>query len=182
MEAKSHAKLTYEEGTSRELIVADDTRPHVALASGGMELIIFNAAAGKAGSRGADKGACSTKRVIGSRDLARYYRQKPKPMGDSNTRLVASVLARYRAMGLATRQLGWRTAEQQQQLKQESSHVFYSTFPLPVLQISSHGAGNAAAGVADRRAAATDEAEGCNGKGSGEVRALPHECGHEQQH
>ncbi|CAI7927062.1 unnamed protein product [Closterium sp. NIES-54] len=186
MEAKSHAKLRYGDGsgvaeeeledfydfsTSRELIVADDTRPHVALTSGGMELIIFNAAAGKAGSRGADKGACGTKRVIGSRDLARYYRQKPKPTGDSNTRLVASVLARYRAMGLATRQLGWRTAEQQQQLKQESSHVFYSNFPfpLPVLQISSHGAGNAAAGVADRRAAATDEAEGCNGKGPGEL-------------
>ncbi|CAI5978607.1 unnamed protein product [Closterium sp. NIES-65] len=114
MEAKSHAKLrygdgsgvaeeeledfydfstSYEEGTSRELIVADNDRPHVALTSGGMELIIFNAAAGK-GSRGADKGACGTKRVIGSRDLARYYRQKPKPTGDSNTRLVASVLAR----------------------------------------------------------------------------------------
>ncbi|CAI7836434.1 unnamed protein product [Closterium sp. NIES-53] len=142
MEAKSHAKLrygdgsgvaeeeledfydfstSYEEGTSRELIVADDTRPHVALTSGGMELIIFNAAAGKAGSRGADKGACGTKRVIGSRDLARYYRQKPKPTGDSNTRLVASVLARYRAMGLATRQLGWRTAEQQQQMKQKDA-------------------------------------------------------------
>ncbi|CAI5511962.1 unnamed protein product [Closterium sp. Naga37s-1] len=111
---------SYEEGTSRELIVADETRPHVALTSGGMELIIFNAAAGK-GSRGADKGACGTKRVIGSRDLARYYRQKPKPTGDSNTRLVASVLARYRAMGLATRQLGWRTPEQQQQMKQKDA-------------------------------------------------------------
>ncbi|CAI6005274.1 unnamed protein product [Closterium sp. NIES-64] len=141
MEAKSHAKLrygdgsgvaeeeledfydfstSYEEGTSRELIVADNDRPHVALTSGGMELIIFNTAAGK-GSRGADKGACGTKRVIGSRDLARYYRQKPKPTGDSNTRLVASVLARYRAMGLATRQLGWRTAEQQQQQKQKDA-------------------------------------------------------------
>ncbi|GJP33510.1 hypothetical protein CLOM_g18044 [Closterium sp. NIES-68] len=141
MEAKSHGKLrygdgsgiaeeeledfydfskSYEEGTSRELIVADDVRPHVALTSGGMELIIFNAAAGK-GGRGADKGACGTKRVIGSRDLARYYRQRPKPTGDSNTRLVASVLAKYRAMGLATRQLGWRTAEQQQQLKQRDA-------------------------------------------------------------
>ncbi|CAI5983118.1 unnamed protein product [Closterium sp. NIES-64] len=116
----SSPSASYEEGTSRELIVADNDRPHVALTSGGMELIIFNTAAGK-GSRGADKGACGTKRVIGSRDLARYYRQKPKPTGDSNTRLVASVLARYRAMGLATRQLGWRTAEQQQQQKQKDA-------------------------------------------------------------
>ena len=74
---------------STDLVLADEARrPHVTLTSGGMELIIHRPAGG--GSSGA--GARSS--VIGCREWARYYRQKPRPSAESNSRELANVVSR----------------------------------------------------------------------------------------
>ncbi|KAL8063682.1 hypothetical protein ABFX02_01G042700 [Erythranthe guttata] len=112
MEAKSHCKVHYGDGSEdeeaeledfydysssyadvngKQLVAADDIQNGIELGSGGSELII---------TRREDDGAVLTK-MLGSREYLRYYRQKPRPT-PANSALTNALAARYKTMGLAT--------------------------------------------------------------------------------
>lgn len=110
MISKSHCKLQYgHEGVEEELedfydfsssyakeegseMVLTDSAP-VLLSSGGTELIVRH-----------DTEKKRSLKIIGSREFARYYKQRPPPSDKRDGILVNSLVARYRSMGLATRQ------------------------------------------------------------------------------
>ncbi|MCO5571468.1 hypothetical protein L7F22_025208 [Adiantum nelumboides] len=110
MLSKSHCKLHYgDEGVEEELedfydfsssfateggsqMVVAETVP-ISLSSGGSELIIRH-----------DTSSKHSIKIIGSREFARYYKQRPRPSDNRDGVLVNSLVARYRSMGLATRQ------------------------------------------------------------------------------
>lgn len=128
---KSHCKLRYGDGegiaeeeledfydfsssyktTSTELVAHQ--QPSVSLTSGGHELVIND-----------DDG--SMKR-IGSRDMARYFKQRPAPTDDRNGIMVNALVARYRSMGLATQEQKWRARnkpeEQQRRASQRAEYI-----------------------------------------------------------
>lgn len=132
---KSHCKLRYGdgEGTAEEELedfydfsssykttAAENAvvvhEPLVALASGGHELVI----------KSSDEEKGSTKR-IGSRDMARYFRQRPAPTDNRNGVMVNALVARYRSMGLATQEQKWRLRnkpeEQQRKASQRAEYI-----------------------------------------------------------
>lgn len=134
---KSHCKLRYGDGegiaeeeledfydfsssyktaeSSQILAVHDGAKPLVSLASGGHELVIKS---------GDEDG--SMKRV-GSRDMARYFRQRPAPTDNRNGVMVNALVARYRSMGLATQEQKWRMRnkpeEQQRKASQRAEYI-----------------------------------------------------------
>ncbi|KAG0584255.1 hypothetical protein KC19_3G196900 [Ceratodon purpureus] len=134
---KSHCKLRYGDGegiaeeeledfydfsssyktaeSSQVLALHDGANPLVSLASGGHELVIKS---------GDDEG--SVKR-IGSRDMARYFRQRPAPTDNRNGMMVNALVARYRSMGLATQEQKWRLRnkpeEQQRKASQRAEYI-----------------------------------------------------------
>jgi pre-60S factor REI1 len=61
----------------------------------------------------------SGRKVLGSREFARYYRQRPKPQDNRRSVVVNTIIAQYRSMGLATKTSTppavERAAERQQQ-------------------------------------------------------------------
>ena len=134
---KSHCKLRYGDGegiaeeeledfydfsssyktaeSSQVLALHDGANPLVSLASGGHELVIKS---------GDDEG--SVKR-IGSRDMARYFKQRPAPTDNRNGMMVNALVARYRSMGLATQEQKWRLRnkpeEQQRKASQRAEYI-----------------------------------------------------------
>eukprot|EP00899_Mesostigma_viride_P022637 jgi/Mesvir1/3558/Mv12024-RA.1 len=116
MASKSHCKMRYgDEETAEEFedfydfeksnedgdgdvgmqLVAADAEPEVEVTAG-LELVLTRP--------GGDA------KVLGHRDYARYYKQKPKPRETHEGVLVNELLARYRALGVATRFEGQRAA------------------------------------------------------------------------
>lgn len=134
---KSHCKLRYGDGegiaeeeledfydfsrsykaaeSSQELALHDEAKPLVSLASGGHELVIKS---------GDEEG---TMKRIGSRDMARYFRQRPAPTDNRNGVMVNALVARYRSMGLATQEQKWRVRnkpeEQQRKASQRAEYI-----------------------------------------------------------
>ena len=134
---KSHCKLRYGDGegiaeeeledfydfsssyktaeVSQALTLHDGAKPLVSLASGGHELVITS---------GEEDG--SAKR-IGSRDMARYFRQRPAPTDNRNGMMQNALVARYRSMGLATQEQKWRLRnkpeEQQRKASQRAEYI-----------------------------------------------------------
>ncbi|XP_051137106.1 cytoplasmic 60S subunit biogenesis factor REI1 homolog 1 isoform X2 [Andrographis paniculata] len=111
MEAKSHCKVHYGDGTEEEeaeleefydysssyvdaegkqLVTVGDTQNTVELGSGGSELII---------TRTSDRSTVT--KMLGSREFLKYYRQKPRPT-PANGAITAALASRYKSMGLAT--------------------------------------------------------------------------------
>ncbi|KAK4487807.1 hypothetical protein RD792_005503 [Penstemon davidsonii] len=111
MEAKSHCKVHYGDGSEdeeaeleefydysssyvdadgKQLVTVDGMQNSVELGSGGAELIITKQ----------NDGTRLTK-MLGSREYLRYYRQKHRPT-PANSAITAAVAARYKSMGLAT--------------------------------------------------------------------------------
>ncbi|KAH6836384.1 Zinc finger protein 622 [Perilla frutescens var. hirtella] len=111
MEAKSHCKVHYGDGSEdeeaeleefydysssyvdtdgKQLVAVGDVQNGVALGSGGSELVITRQ----------NNGATLTK-MLGSRDYLRYYRQKPRPTA-LHSEITAALAARYKSMGLTT--------------------------------------------------------------------------------
>ncbi|KAG6548837.1 hypothetical protein Mapa_009599 [Marchantia paleacea] len=115
MVSKSHCKLRYGDGEGaaeeeleeyydfsssyvgpdgKQLVkIEDGDDAPAVLISGGLELML----------KGDDAEGKAT-RTIGSRELFRYYKQKPKPSDQRDGMVVNAVIARYRSMGLATRE------------------------------------------------------------------------------
>ncbi|KAL2633031.1 hypothetical protein R1flu_004510 [Riccia fluitans] len=115
MISKSHCKLRYGDGEGAaeeeledfydfsssyvspdgmQLIkVEDGENAPAVLTSGGLELMLKG-----------DETEGKASKTIGSRELFRYYKQKPKPSDQRDGMVVNAVIARYRSMGLATRE------------------------------------------------------------------------------
>lgn len=112
MEAKSHCKVHYGDGSEEEeaelevfydysssfvdeegkqLVAVDDMQKDVELGSGGSELIITRRI-----------GGTTLTKMIGSREFLIYYRQKPRPTPANSALTAAKLASRYRSMGLAT--------------------------------------------------------------------------------
>lgn len=112
MEAKSHCKVHYGDGSEEEeaelevfydysssfvdeegqqLVAVDDMQKDVELGSGGSELIITRRI-----------GGTTLTKMIGSREFLIYYRQKPRPTPANSAITAAKLASRYRSMGLAT--------------------------------------------------------------------------------
>ncbi|KAG0583796.1 hypothetical protein KC19_3G163700 [Ceratodon purpureus] len=134
---KSHCKLRYGDGegiaeeeledfydfsssyktaeSSQVLALHDGANSLVSLASGGHELVIKS---------GDDEGLVKR---IGSRDMARYFRQRPAPTDNRNGMMVNALVARYRSMGLATQEQKWRLRnkpeEQQRKASQRAEYI-----------------------------------------------------------
>ncbi|KAH6559635.1 hypothetical protein KP509_1Z001300 [Ceratopteris richardii] len=81
------SSYTSEEGF--EMMVAEV--PPIELSTVGSELIIRQEAPEK-----------HSVKIIGSREFARYYKQRPRPSDSRDAVLVNSIVARYRNMGLVT--------------------------------------------------------------------------------
>lgn len=133
MISKSHCKLWYadgdEEGAEEELeefydfsssymvegqdyqLVAvrdSDMEAPVSLTSGGLELVL-KSTEGK------------PSRTIGSRELFRYYKQRPRPSETRNEVLVNAVVAKYRSLGVATLQPGFSKLRQTEEMRKRPS-------------------------------------------------------------
>ncbi|KAL3694708.1 hypothetical protein R1sor_008359 [Riccia sorocarpa] len=115
MISKSHCKLRYGDGEGAaeeeledfydfsssyvgpdgmQLVKVDDGEDAPAvLVSGGLELMLKG-----------DETEGKLSRTIGSRELFRYYKQRPKPSDQRDGMVVNAIIARYRSMGLATRE------------------------------------------------------------------------------
>ncbi|XP_073144709.1 cytoplasmic 60S subunit biogenesis factor REI1 homolog 1 [Henckelia pumila] len=112
MEAKSHCKVHYGDGSEEEeaelevfydysssfvdeegkqLVAVDDMQKDVELGSGGSELFITRRISGT-----------TLTKMIGSREFLIYYRQKPRPTPTNRAITAATLASRYRSMGLAT--------------------------------------------------------------------------------
>eukprot|EP00897_Mesotaenium_endlicherianum_P003897 jgi/Mesen1/3535/ME000198S02737 len=117
MRDRSHCKLRYGDGSNEaedELaefydfsasytegdmqLVAGHAEPPVMLLRGGLELVIKGG-----GASGGTQGG----KILGARELARYYKQKPRPSEDRSGVMKNAIIARYRSMGLSTRQQEW---------------------------------------------------------------------------
>ncbi len=85
-----------EEDGSRVLTLANVDAGPSAYASGGYELVLGG---------GDDGGSSTAVKVIGSREFARYYRQRPKPLPRADVE-VNALVARYRSLGIDTRPPG----------------------------------------------------------------------------
>ncbi|KAK9831427.1 hypothetical protein WJX81_003930 [Elliptochloris bilobata] len=75
----------------KELAMADGEEAGSRLRTGGYELAVGGGGSSSGGGK-----------VLGSRQLARYYRQSYRPADARRSVAVASVLAQYRALGIAT--------------------------------------------------------------------------------
>ncbi|CAI9094824.1 OLC1v1030624C1 [Oldenlandia corymbosa var. corymbosa] len=82
---------SYTDADGAQLVVVDDSQNRIEFGTGGSELILTRTNEGG-----------SSKRVLGSREFLRYYRQKPRPMPTNDTSLGAALASRYKSMGLAT--------------------------------------------------------------------------------
>lgn len=60
----------------------------------GWELAVAGGAAGSGAARG---------KTLGSRELAKYYRQRPKPLDSRQSVAVNSIVAQYRSLGIVTK-------------------------------------------------------------------------------
>lgn len=60
--------------------------------SSGWELTVANGGPGTTGAK-----------ALGSRELAKYYRQRPKPADDRQSVAVNSIVAQYRSLGVVTK-------------------------------------------------------------------------------
>lgn len=126
---KSHCKLRYGDGEgiaeeelevyydfsssyktleSSEIISVDF--PAISLSSGGHELVIKGF--------GDEEG---TGKRIGSRDMARYFRQRPAPSDQRNSVMVKALVARYSSMGLATLGQKWRLRNEPEEQQRKAS-------------------------------------------------------------
>eukprot|EP00897_Mesotaenium_endlicherianum_P008097 jgi/Mesen1/7315/ME000376S06479 len=119
MATKSHCKLRYGDGSGLGEEELEDFYsfdsdgeqdgwhlvPHAESEAGPVALTTSGAELALAGSGGEQGGQ---PKVLGSRDMARYYRQQPRPSESRDGVLVNAVAARYRSMGLATKQQEWR--------------------------------------------------------------------------
>jgi pre-60S factor REI1 len=137
MDNKSHCKLRYGDGEGAEdeniddyydfsssyktsentdMVLHNGVSPTVSLSAGGHELVIK-------GSGGDEN---SVKR-IGSRDMARYFRQKPAPTENRDGFAANALIAKYRSMGLATQDQKWRLRnkpeEQQRKASQRAEYI-----------------------------------------------------------
>ncbi|KAL1532342.1 Cytoplasmic 60S subunit biogenesis factor REI1 2 [Salvia divinorum] len=111
MEAKNHCKVHYGDGSEDEeaeledfydystsyegtdgnqLVAVGDMENAVALGSGGAELVITR-----------HNNGATTRKMLGSRDYLRYYRQKHRPTA-LHSEITAALASRYKSMGLAT--------------------------------------------------------------------------------
>lgn len=123
MDAKNHCKLRYGDGSgaaeeeladfydfpSRESeheewqVVGPDGAPPaaadaLALTTNDAELAVSSGGGGGDGS--------GVARILGSRELARYYSQKPRPSEQRSGVVANLVAAKYRSLGLTTRSMG----------------------------------------------------------------------------
>lgn len=81
------------EPEGRELAMSDADAPATALGAGGYELVLHS-----------DQQGAAAVKVLGSRDLAMYYRQRHRP-GDARASVAAAaVVAQYRQLGVQTRE------------------------------------------------------------------------------
>lgn len=90
-----------------------------AAAAGGWELAIPSSSTG------------SGSKVLGSRELARYYRQRPKPQDNRRSVVVNTIIAQYRSMGLATQTSTPPAVEraaqrQQQKMQKRTGQLLFS--------------------------------------------------------
>lgn len=80
-------------------------------AAGGWELAVPSQGSGSGG------------KILGSRELARYYKQRPKPVDGRKSVIVNTIIAQYRSLGLATQTSTppavQRAAQRQEQNKQK---------------------------------------------------------------
>jgi pre-60S factor REI1 len=88
-----------------------------ALSAAGYELVV-----------GGDSSSGSgTTKVLGSRDLARYYKQRPKPEDTRQSVVINTVLAEYRSLGIETKDTAGAPPEvkrvQRQQQRKERSRL-----------------------------------------------------------
>lgn len=67
------------------------------------------------------KGPGAGSKVLGSREFARYYRQRPKPQDTRQSVIVNTIIAQYKSLGLATKTstppMVQRAAQRQEQNK-----------------------------------------------------------------
>jgi pre-60S factor REI1 len=80
-----------EDGTQLVKVENAEDSP-VSLVSGGLELLVRS-----------DSADGKVSKTIGSRELFRYYKLRPKPTDQRDGVAVNAVVAKYRSMGLATR-------------------------------------------------------------------------------
>ncbi|CAN6176981.1 unnamed protein product [Urochloa humidicola] len=121
MDAKGHCKLRYGDGDDedadledfydysssyvdegKQMVATDDANNNIELGIGGSELVITT-----------KSGKGTRVRTLGSREFARYYRQKPRPSAVPNFALALSLASSYKSMDLATVQ----SKEQIQRMK-----------------------------------------------------------------
>lgn len=91
-------------------------------AAGGWELAIPAQSSGSGGG--------GTK-ILGSRELARYYKQRPKPLDTRKSVIVNTIIAQYRSLGLATQTSTppavQRAAQRQEQnMKKRTGQLLFS--------------------------------------------------------
>lgn len=108
---------------------AADAGKQLALAMDGLSL-------GSSGAAGGwelaipGQGTGSSK-ILGSRELARYYKQRPKPQDNRRSVIVNTIIAQYRSLGLATKTstppVVERAAQRQQQaMAKRQQYLLYS--------------------------------------------------------
>jgi pre-60S factor REI1 len=108
---------------------AADSAKQLALALNGLSIGSSGAAGGwelAVPSQGSAGG-----KILGSRELARYYKQRPKPQDNRRSVIVNTIIAQYRSLGLATKTstppVVERAAQRQQQQMQKRQHqLLYS--------------------------------------------------------
>jgi pre-60S factor REI1 len=103
-------------GADGQIIVNDGGySSSAALSAAGYELVV-----------GGDSSSGSgTTKVLGSRDLARYYKQRPRPEDTRQSVVINTVLAKYRSLGIETKDAAGappeeKRAQRQQQRKERS--------------------------------------------------------------
>lgn len=109
---------------------AADGQQQLALALDGLSLGDGGAAGGwelTIPSQGPGGGS----KILGSRELARYYRQRPKPQDNRRSVIVNTIIAQYRSLGLATKTstppVLQRAAQRQQQaMAKRQQYLLYS--------------------------------------------------------
>lgn len=98
----------------------------LALATSGMGALGLRDSAGfeltvQGGGNGSSSGGGS--KALGSRELARYYRQRPKPAETRQSVVVNTIIAQYRSLGVVTADerkvdAGLKRAQKEKQLQQ----------------------------------------------------------------
>ena len=82
--------LSYEGTDGNQLVAIGDMENAVALGSGGAELVITR-----------QNNGATTKKMLGSRDYLRYYRQKHRPTA-LHSEITAALASRYAHCALST--------------------------------------------------------------------------------